>query len=103
MKYSIPSTHNCQPYIGKYLILKKTQLMYFKSKETYLRLQNPAMILNIKDILDCNRIIETNEEFIKKNKIQKNMYHFYILYNPNTSNKSLTESMQSKINSHRAI
>lgn len=69
-------------YIDKFCLLTKREFKCYKSKETFLKLQNPSYRINLENIAYAKRLFIPNANntstFGKKNGNVKNYFYFYI-------------------------
>jgi hypothetical protein len=72
--------HTTTLYSSRLCVITKSEFKYYKSKESYLRMQKPLRSIPI------NSIIEV--DFVKANKKGKTLDHFYIKIEDNTNNLS---------------
>ncbi len=84
-------------YSNRMCVVTKTQFRYYKSKESYLRMQKPQRVIPLCSIIEVN--------FVNANKKRKNLDHFYIKLDENNisnlskiSNKSEISKIFSNLN-----
>jgi len=84
--------HSTCLYSNRMCVVTKTEFRYYKSKETYLRMQKPQRIIPLSNVIEVN--------FVSGNKKRNSLDHFYIkLDEENFSNisKISNKSDMSKI------
>lgn len=86
------TSHSTCLYSNRMCVVTKTEFRYYKSKESYLRMQKPLRIIPLSNIIEVN--------FVSGNKKRNSLDHFYIkLEEENFSNisKISNKSEMSKI------
>ena len=64
------TSHTTTLYSSRICVITKSEFKYYKSKESYLRMQKPLRSIPISSIIEV--------DFVNANKKRKNLDHFYI-------------------------
>jgi len=77
--------HTTTLYSSRLCVITKSEFKYYKSKESYLRIQKPLRSIPI------NSIVEV--DFVKGNKKQKTLDHFYIILEDNNNLSKISDKV----------
>jgi len=83
MKFSFQFTHS-HLFSNKFCVISKKEFKYYKSKESFIRLENPITVVPLKNILSCNYIIN---DMNSKNK--KDNLHLFMVNLKDSSNGTI--------------